>query len=82
MRIELHDGTPAGPGEPHGPAGPTHCGTAHVEVDYEYQFEMWMDSVHEEHPDAVRLVAPELGREWVRDSTGRFVEKTPTSPTA
>jgi hypothetical protein len=72
IELELHDDTPAGPDEKHGPGGPTHCGTARV--DYEYQAEMWVQDV-EMIPDVVvRIVAKSLGREWRRSSNGKFVE--------
>lgn len=75
IELELHDDTPAGPGEKHGPAGPTHCGS--VKVDYEYQAEMWVQEIQADHPTVVRIVAKEIGREWKRGADGQFVEEKP-----
>jgi len=72
IELELHDDTPAGPGEKHGPGGPTHCGT--VRVDYEYQAEMWVQDIQTDYPKVVRVVAKELGRGWRRNSGGVFEE--------
>lgn len=72
IELELHDDTPAGPGEKHGPAGPTHCGR--VKVDYEYQAEQWVIDIEGMYPHIVRIKAPALGREWARNSQGKFEE--------
>lgn len=72
MRLYLHDNTPAGPGEPHGERGPTHCGS--VSVDYEYQAEMWVEEIEKDHPHVVRIECPDLGREWRRNESGKFTE--------
>jgi hypothetical protein len=73
IEIELHDNTPAGPGEKHGP-GPTHCGT--VRVEYEYQAEMWVQDIETDYPHVVRVVAKDgsAQREWKRDERGSFKE--------
>lgn len=73
IELELHDDTPAEPDGKHGPGGPTHCGS--VKVDYEYQAEMWVEEIQTCHPKVVRVVAKELGREWLRNSDGIFEEK-------
>lgn len=71
MKVYLHDDTPAKPGEKHGIRGPTHCGTA--TVDYEYQVEMLVEEAAADHPHVVRIECPDLGREWKRDGD-RMVE--------
>lgn len=74
MKIHLHDDTPAKPGEKHGPEGPTHC--ASVNIDYEYQAEMWVKDIEVDSPEIVRVDAPDLGREWKRDpDTKKFIEQ-------
>lgn len=72
MRIHLHDNTPAAPGEPHGPRGPTHCGG--ITVDYEYQVEAWVQEIEKDHPNVVRVECPDIGREWKRNASGKFIE--------
>lgn len=72
MKLHLHDSTPAGPGERHGPRGPTHCGD--VNVDYEYQAEMHVQEIEQNYPQVVRVECPTIGREWKRDASGKFVE--------
>lgn len=73
MKLYLHDNTPAGPGEPHGERGPTHCGNVGP-VDYEYQVEMWVQEIETDHPHVVRIECPAIGREWKRDGSGKFTE--------
>jgi len=73
IKLYLHDDNPAGPGEPHGERGPTHCGT--VTVDYEYQAEMWIKEIEGIEPMIVRIECPDLGREWHRID-GSFLEVT------
>ena len=75
LSVFLHDGTPAGPGEKHGPRGPTHCGT--TRVDYAYQVEQWVSDLEKDQPKVVRIECPDIGREWRRDETGRFLEVKP-----
>ncbi len=67
MRIEFFDNRPAKEGEKHGPLGPTHCG--HVEVDYQYQVEMWVDEVKTWNSQGiVKVWCPDLRRQWERDT--------------
>jgi hypothetical protein len=72
MRLALFDNTPAGPGEKHGEYGPTHCGN--VNVDYEYQIEMWVSDIDRNYPMIVRAVCLAIGRTWARNDQGRMVE--------
>lgn len=79
MKLHLHDNTPAQPGEAHGPRGRTHFGS--IDVDYEYQAEMWVSSTEKDIPDCVRIECPALGREWLRDAaSGKFVEVGKVAP--
>lgn len=72
IELELHDDIPAGPGEKHGPAGPTHAGS--VRVEFEYQVEVWLSDIEQDHKDIVRIVSKDLGREWKRNVLGEFEE--------
>jgi hypothetical protein len=72
IELELHDDTPAGPGEKHGPGGPTHAGS--VRVDSEYQVDVWLSDIEHDHKDIVRIVSKDLGREWKRNALGAFEE--------
>jgi len=72
MKLHFFDDMPAIPGEPHGPLGPTHCGT--VTVDYEYQAEQMAIEVGVDHPKVVQITCPELGRSWKRISSTSFEE--------
>lgn len=74
IKIHLFDNTPAKPGEKHGSLGPTHCGN--ITVDYEYQAEMWVQEIEKDYTHVVRVDVPDLGREWLRDDSGKMVEKT------
>jgi hypothetical protein len=76
-KIELHDATPAKPGEKHGPGGPTHCGN--IQVDYEYQLEQWLIDLVVDQPEVVKVKAPD-GRVWVRQNR-EFVAAPPEPPT-
>jgi hypothetical protein len=68
MILYLHDNDPAGPGEKHGPRGPTHCGTIR-DVDYEYQAEQWALDIASDHPNVVRIESPQLPYEWHREGS-------------
>lgn len=70
--IHMFDDQPASEGK-HGPLGPCHYGTTHV--DYEYQAELWVQYVETELPECVRIECPSLGRIWMRGKDGKFVEK-------
>jgi hypothetical protein len=72
VKAFLHDNEPAGPGEKHGERGPTHCGT--ITVDYEYQIEQWVIELEHDASYVVRIECPDLGREWKRNESGKFVE--------
>lgn len=73
MKIHLHDDKPAKPGEPHGPDGPTHCGS--VTVDYEYQVEMWAEEIGKDYSHVVYMRSPDLQRAWRRN--GKVMEEVP-----
>lgn len=72
MKIELHDDTPARPGEKHGPGGPTHCANLQ-RPEYEYQLEQHLIDIVTDWPEVVRVWDPLTGREWLK-SDGAFVE--------
>lgn len=75
MKLYLHDATPTKPGEKHGARGPTHAGT--VDVDYEYQAEMWVGDIASDYPQIVRIECLALGCEWVRERGSAFQRRTP-----
>lgn len=79
MKIFLHDNEPANPGQPHGPDGLTHCGTLNFTGDYDYQIEMKLSEIAENHKHIVRARA-EDGREWLKNAENVFVLQT--SPAA
>jgi len=72
MKLYFFDDTPAISGEPHGPLGLTHCGTA--TVDYEYQVEQTVIDAGRDHPKIIRITCPELGCSWKRISSTSFEE--------
>ena len=75
MLLYFFDDKPAGPGEKHGPLGPTHCHTVGKggSIEYPYQAEQWVLDAERDYPEVVRIECPALGRTWIRVD-GRFVE--------
>lgn len=64
--IELHDDEPAAPGEPHGPAGPTHHAALH-RPEYEYQLEQTLQDAVTDWPKVVRAYDPVTKLERLTD---------------
>ncbi len=64
MKIYFFDNNPAKPGEKHGIMGPCHCATA--SIDYQYQAEMLVAEIFQDHPNVIRAECPDLGMVWNR----------------
>jgi hypothetical protein len=77
MLLHYFDDNPAGPGEKHGPLGPTHCHTVgkHGTIEYAYQAEQYVIEADKDYPEVVRIECPEMGRVWKRVN-GTFEEVT------